>query len=398
MGISPFDLLHLTRKSLTANWVRSGLTLLGVFMGVGAVSTTLNIADIADATIEAQLAQRDKPFLVPYLFSEDGFFENRTLDQADQDYLKRSVPRIRSISSVSMVDYSATLQYRGNEAKDVQMFGVSENYVETTGRRMLAGRFFSQADYKQYRAVAIIDQKLATTLFRNKSPLNQAIFSDTLRFVIIGIVEAKPGGEMSRSAGTLWMPNTYAKSLSTGFDFSSLQISGFDLEEIPTLIERTKQALSRRYPKVTVEAYDNTSDLLAQRKIQRLAANALAIVGLVALAIGGVGIANITIAAVLERTKEIGIRRAIGATRLEIMVQFILEAVILSILGGAIAVGTVHFATQIVTSTLFPAPYRFSQRSASLAMGAAIAVGVGSSFLPALRATRVDIIAALRSD
>ncbi|MEB3292780.1 MAG: ABC transporter permease [Synechococcales bacterium] len=396
MGIPLFDLLNLTTKSLTANWVRSGLTLLGVFMGVGAVSTTLNIADIADAVIEEQLAQRDKPFLVPYLFGDE--LEDNRLGAKDQQYLKRMVPRIRSISSVTMVDYGATLQYRDRQAAEVQMFGVSENYVETTGRRILTGRFFSNADYQQYRAVAIVDQKLAQTLFRKESPINQAIFSNSLRFVIIGVVEAKPGGEMGQSGGTLWMPTTYANSISGGFNFSSLQISAFDLEEIPLLTEQTKQALSRLYPKATVEAYDNTSDLLAQRKTQRLAANALSIVGLVALAIGGVGIANITIAAVLERTKEIGIRRAIGATRLEIMVQFILEAVILSLLGGAIAIATVHFATQLVTTTLFPAPYRFSQRSTALAMGAAIAVGVGSSFLPALRATRVDIIAALRSD
>ncbi|MBD2330148.1 ABC transporter permease [Alkalinema sp. FACHB-956] len=397
MGISPFDLFYLTSRSLAANMVRSSLTLLGVFMGVSAVGTTLNIADIADSMIEEQLAQRDKPFVTPYLFSDDGSFDNNDLNQADQQYLKRSVPQIRSISFVNTVNYSATLQYLASEVKEVQIFGVSKNYIETTGRRMISGRFFSPADYAQYRAVAIIDQKLSTALFRKESPLNQAIFSDSQRLIVVGVVESKSGGELGRGGGSLWVPDTYASSLASEFTFSNLQISAFNIEDVPALTENIKQALSRRYPKATVETFDNTSDLLAQRQIQRLAANALAIVGLVALAIGGVGIANITIAAVLERTQEIGIRRAIGATRLEIMMQFILEAVILSILGGALAIGTVHCATQFVTSALFPAPYRFSHRNAALAMGAAITVGVGSSFLPALRATRVDIIAALRN-
>ena len=98
--------------------------------------------------------------------------------------------------------------------------------------------------------------------------------------------------------------------------------------------------------------YSNAEDLLKEQETQAIAARGLLIVGLVALAISGVGIANITVASVLERTKEIGIRRAIGATRLEIMAQFILEAITVSIAGGAIAVVSVHYGTQFITTTL----------------------------------------------
>ncbi|WP_414587609.1 ABC transporter permease [Scytonema sp. PCC 10023] len=108
--------------------------------------------------------------------------------------------------------------------------------------------------------------------------------------------------------------------------------------------------------------------------------------------------ANITIASVLERIEEIGIRRALGATQFEVMVQFILEALLLSIFGGTLAIISVHGLTQTATTVIIQAPYQFSLRNVALSMGAAVAVGVGSSFLPALKATKIDIIAALRSD
>jgi putative ABC transport system permease protein len=156
--------------------------------------------------------------------------------------------------------------------------------------------------------------------------------------------------------------------------------------------------LQLRYPQATVYIYSNAEDLLKEQETQAIAARGLLIVGLVALAIGGVGIANITVASVLERTKEIGIRRAIGATRLEIMSQFILEAIAVSVTGGAIAVVSVHYGTQFITTKMTQLPYTFSSQNAVLAMTAALGVGVGSSFFPALRATRINIISALRTD
>jgi putative ABC transport system permease protein len=118
-----------------------------------------------------------------------------------------------------------------------------------------------------------------------------------------------------------------------------------------------------------------------------------------ALIIGGVGIANITVASVMERTREIGLRRAIGATDLEVMAQFIAEIVTLSAIGGLGAIISVHILTQIATTTLFTnAPYKFKIENALLSMAAAFVVGVGAIFLPALRVTQIDVVQALRGD
>jgi putative ABC transport system permease protein len=114
------------------------------------------------------------------------------------------------------------------------------------------------------------------------------------------------------------------------------------------------------------------------------------------LLIGGVGIANITIAAVMERTPEIGLRRAIGATQADIMLQFILEATLLSLAGGVAAIITVHALTVMVANT-FELPYEFDSRTAVLSLSSALLVGVGAGFLPALRASQLDPVKALRN-
>ncbi|MBL1178889.1 ABC transporter permease [Pantanalinema sp. GBBB05] len=395
MAISFPDLVKLTWRSLQSDWVRSGLTGLGVYMGVAAVSATLNIADITHAQIEKKLAERDKPYIAPYLDTESGFDRAEITDD-DQAALKRTVPEIRSISSVSRVWVIQTVQFEGTEVKEVQTSGVSQNFIQTTGRRILQGRFFNPLDFAQYRPVAIVDQKLATILFKHQSPVNQPIYVQGNRLTVVGIVETKSAGqEYGRSSGVLWLPKPLAESFAS-FSWNTLQISPYRLEDMPILETKVKQILEKRHPHTTAFSDSNAQDLVKERELHQTSSKALAVVGLIALGIGGVGIANITVAAVLERTKEIGLRRAIGATRFEIMLQFILESVILSVLGGVTAIASVHGLTHLTTTTIIQAPYTFSWQNAALSMGAAIAVGVGSSFFPALRATQIDVVIALR--
>ncbi|MDX2096620.1 MAG: FtsX-like permease family protein, partial [Leptolyngbyaceae cyanobacterium bins.59] len=199
--------------------------------------------------------------------------------------------------------------------------------------------------------------------------------------------------------GTLWITQSMSKVLQSEGSWTVLRIGTHRLEDIRNLERKLEKFLEKQFPGAEVYIWDgNAKNLLKEKETLEIASRSLTVVGLIALAIGGVGIANITIASVLERTKEIGLRRAIGATEFDIMLQFILEAVLLSVLGGTAAIGTVHGLTHIVTTTIVEAPYEFSVSNAGWAMASAILVGVGSSFFPALRATHVDIVEALRGD
>jgi putative ABC transport system permease protein len=400
MGISVANLLVQTSRALFVNPVRSGLTMLGVFMGVAALNATLNVAAITEAQIQAKLAGRDKPYVSPYLNSQEEFSSEIRLTSEDEVALRQNIPSIRAMSSVSQISSIQFVQFEENKADSIDALGVSQNYIVTTGRKILQGRFFKPIDFAQYRPVAVIDQTLASTLFQEKSPLNQAIYTDNTRLVVIGVVESKSlGQDFDESSGQIWLSLSFASTIASDLNQSkTLQISAHKLEEMPALTEKVKQVLSQRHPQATVEASDNTADLLVEQSLQRTTSQALSGVGLIALSIGGVGIANITIASVLERIKEIGLRRALGATKRDVMLQFVLEAVLLSVVGGGLAIVSVHGLTQTVTTVWVQAPYQFSLQNAGWSMVAAIAVGVGASFLPALRATQVDIVASLRSE
>lgn len=365
-------------------------------MGVAAVSATLNIQSITNAQMKQKLAERDQPFVIPYLYSDS--FDTPQLGEADRLALKQAIPVIRSISSIGEVYTIRSVQFESQEVDNIQVQGVSPNYLETTGRKIVKGRFFAPIDFAEFRPVAILDEKLAATLFQGQDPIRQTIFAAGNRFTVIGVTQTKSLGIDFQTQGTLWLTEEFATALQGGFRSSNLQISPYELEDMKELRQKVEQVLQQRYPQMTVYLNDNASDLLAEKEMQKIAAGALAVVGLIALGIGGVGIANITIAAVMERTQEIGIRRAIGATQVEVMIQFILEAVLLSLVGGVSAIATVHGLTHVITAVAIPAPYEFSAQNTVLAMGSAVLVGVGSSFFPASRATKIDIVKALRSE
>jgi putative ABC transport system permease protein len=395
MTISARDLIAITVKSLYQDPVRSGLTLLGVFMGVAAVNATLNISSITNTQIEAKLSERDRPYMMPYLRTE-GSFGIEPLESEDKKVLEQSIQGIRSISSVSWLLLNR-VQFDDREITEIEFQGVSPNYIETTGRLILQGRFFSNADFAQYRPVAIIDRKLATLLFQGQNPLGQAIYAEGTRLIVIGVTETKTDGEDFETSGTVWIPQTFATVLGEESTFDVLQISPYFLEDMPKLKKRVEQVLGQRHPKTIVYMEDNAEDLLKEKELQSTASKALTLVGLIALLISGVGIANISIASVMERIKEIGLLRAIGATQTEVMTQFILEAVVLSLAGGAVAIVTVHGSMIMATTKIVQAPYEFKSQRAALSLGAALLVGVGASFFPAVRASRIDVIQALRA-
>ena len=396
MSISLLDLIATTFKSLYSNPLRSGLTMLGVFMGVTAVNATLNVGSITNAQIQAKLADRDKPYIIPYL-TPRGNFGAESLDKEDKLALQKNVSSIRSISSLSKI-FLGSVQFEDKVATEIESLGVSQNFTETTGRKILQGRFFNTADFAQYRPVVVIDQKLANLLFGGQKAVGENIYADGTRLTIVGVTETKTDGSDFESSGTIWLPQTFANVLRGGFTFGLLQIGSNKLEEIPQLKEQVEKILSQRHPKAIIYLQDNTEDLLREQELQETAAQALYMVAVIALFIGGVGIANISIASVMERMKEISIRRAVGARQIDIMMQFILEAALLSLVAGTAAIATVHGLTVIATTKFVQAPYQFSGHRAALSLGSALLVGVGASFLPALKASQVDVIQALRTN
>lgn len=378
--------------------MRSGLTTLGIFMGVAAVNATLNIEAITRAQIEEKLARRDNPFLNVAMYDPTGTKPAPELGEEDFVVMQREVPGIAGVSRRTQVFNFDQLRHQGQVVSDVDVAGVTVNYQATTGRQLLDGRFFQSVDFDEYYPVAVINTVLAEQLFPEGAPVGQGMFLDTIRLTVIGVVEAKQFRADRDPEGEVWLTQNYADAIAGRYTWGRTQIAIAELNQYQAVESGIETFLRSRYPGFEVSVWGNAEDLYREEQQQRTSTRILKGVGLLALVIGGVGIANITIAAVMERTREIGLRRAIGATDWEVMLQFIVEAALLSLIGGTAAIATIHGLTKVATTQVFEAPYTFRHQDAAISMGAAFVVGVGASFFPALRVTQIDVVQALRGE
>jgi putative ABC transport system permease protein len=391
MSLSVLDLIGISCDSLRGNLVRSALTTLGVFMGVTAVSATLQVRTISTEAIAQEMQKREAPQVQAFMWSRDG----RRLRIEDVEYLRSRLSGVQAVGTMAWVDYSGTVIFEQKEAT-AEVTAVSEELLQISGRSILEGRFFSETDFINYRPVAVIDRFLAEALFEGSSPIGKRIYWDGRLYIVIGTVDTKMRDQDDEPSGEMLMTTSLYAALTSRHNIGVISIRPQRIEEMGQLEEQVKTLLTQRYPGGDIYSWNNIDDILEQQKTLDMVSRALLAVGAVALLVGGVGIANITIAAVMERTPEIGLRRAIGATEGDIMFQFILEAAILSVCGGALAIGTVHGLTVLVANH-FELPYEFESKTAGLALGSALLVGVGAGFLPALQASKLDPVQALRS-
>ena len=392
MSLSLFDLLNITCNSLMGNPLRSTLTTVGVFMGVAAVNATLQVSNISSAVISEQLAKRDAPQVLLFALWDPVSGESALLRMEDLEFLQGRLSGVRAISAANWAGQTQTV-FQSQQANPT-MSAVSLGFLLTSGRRLLAGRFFTTADFENFRPVVVIDKFLADRLFKKANPIGERIYVDSRPYVVVGVLPTKVSED--EPTGLLLIPMSVYTSLTGNRRIYSIRLRPYSMKDFDILEKQAKELLQQRFPGKKFATGTNIEDIVEQQKTLEMVSQGLLAVGIIALLVGGVGIANISIASVMERTKEIGLRRAIGARQQDILLQFILEAVLLSLLGGIGAIGAVHGLTVVVAET-FKLPYKFEVTTAALSLGSAILVGVGAGFLPALRASQLDPVNALRS-
>jgi putative ABC transport system permease protein len=393
MSLSPIDLLKLTYLSLSGNLLRSALTCVGVFMGVSAVSATLQVGTISRAVVAKQLAEREAPQIVFYPDWQPNV-PYQTFRLEDMEFLRKRLVGWRAIDSIRWAG-QPEISF-GDRQANPEMYSVSEHFLETSGRSLVAGKFFTQTDLRSFRSVVIIDQILAENLFADRDAVGKRIYINYRPYFVRGVMETKLRYEGEEPQGELIIPLSLHIALTGTRSIEAILIRPNQAEKIALIEEQTKKLLKQRFPDRVFGSFSNIEDIKEQQDTLLMVSRSLLAVGAIALLVGGVGIANITIATVMERTTEIGLRRAIGATQADIMLQFILEAALLSLIGGILAIGSVHGITIMVADT-FKLPYKFDPPTAGLALGSALLVGVGAGFLPALQASQLDPVKALRS-
>ena len=394
MGLSIISLVGLSCRSLLGNPVRSFLSGIGVFMGVAAVNATLQVGNISRAVIEQQLAERDAPQIRIFPDWNPITKDRAQLTLEDLKILKKQLESLQFISGINwMGDQPVIFQ---NQQANPYAIATTIDFLNTSGRKLVAGRGFTSNDFETYQPVIIIDQFLADKLFKKRNPLGQSIYVNFRPYTVIGIVDTKQSQE-EEPTGYLYVPMAIYSTMTGRKNIRTMSLRPYNIEDLEPLGEQARKILEQRFPGYKFGAWNTIEDILEQQKTLDSVSKALLVVGAIALMVGGVGIANITIASVIERTPEIGLRRAVGATQLDIMLQFILEAAILSLIGGTIAIITVHGAT-VVVAEQFKLPYQFERQTAVFSLSSAILVGVGAGFFPALRASQLDPVKALRGE
>ncbi|XDE63903.1 ABC transporter permease [Arthrospira platensis BEA 1257B] len=396
MSLSIFNLLGLSCQSLMGNPLRSTLSAIGVFMGVAVVTATMQVRNISEAVIEQQMNERESPIL--YLWISDhqsGKVQSFTMD--DVEFLNNNLQGITKVMTLRFVWWIDSVQFQDRTGHPEVAIAVTPEYQQVSGRRIIKGRFFNSTDVEQYLSVAIVDDVLANHLFDNMDPINQRVYIENRPYTIVGVIESKDIFPSMQRQGLLMIPLSLDMAITGNLQLDELMIGIQDLDNVDQIKTQAISILQKRIPTQQYGDWVNITDILEQRETLASISQALLVVSIIALLVGGVGIANVTIAAVIQRTPEIGLKRAIGATRFEIMLQFILEVVIISLGAGILAIATVHGVT-IMVSQQFNLPYTIDYNTAKLSLTSSLIIGVSSALFPAIRASKIEPVQALKGD
>ncbi len=389
---------------LGANKLRSFLTMLGVIIGVGAVIIAIAIGEGSRQAVAESIQKLGTNVLTVFPGSQRrggisfGGGTSTTLKLADADAILRGAPSVKAVSPT--VNRNGTIKYANkNDSKAIT--GTGTDYPTISNHVVAQGRYFNAAEVRSQRRVAVVGSGVAKDIFDKASPLGKTIKINGQGFQVIGVFKEKGGTGFRNPDDAVYVPVTTAMRRLFGLEsVNSLSVQARTLglmdrarTEVEDVIRRKHRIASGAASDVTVFSQ---SDLAATQDAQQdTFGRLITYLAIVSLVVGGIGIMNIMLVSVTERTREIGIRKAIGARRADILTQFLLEALFLSLVGGLIGVAFGFFGSNVV-SEQNGWRVTVSSSTVTLAFSFSAVVGVFFGFYPALKASNLSPIEALR--
>ncbi len=396
--------LSMAIRALRRNLLRTLLTMLGIIIGVGAVIAMVSIGNGAKAQVEAQIASLGQNVIMILSgqvtrggFSM-GFGSAPTLTKGDYEALRSETDSVRGVSPEvrSFVQIAA-----GNQNLNTQVFGVGEDYIEIRAWPLRSGSNFTETDVRNAAKVAVIGQTTATTLFGDSDPVGQVVRIKNAPFTIVGALAPKGMAMMGNDQDDIILvPYTSAMVRLTGATtFRSFLVQAAGPGDMARTQEEIVELLRQRHrigPDRDDDFMVRTQEEIAAMatSTSRIMTVLLGAIAGVSLLVGGIGIMNIMLVSVTERTREIGLRLAVGARSRDILWQFLIEAVVLSVAGGLLGIGLGVGGARAVSAN-FGWTTLVSAQSIVLAFAFSAAIGVFFGFYPARQASRLDPIEAL---
>ena len=382
--------------ALRANRLRSLLTMLGVIIGVAAVVILVAIGSGAKAEVEKQVEGLGSNLIlvVPGSLEIGGAPSASRLELTDVELLGRAVGDAYAVATTVQ---SGELVRVGDKEVFTTINGTNETVVNVFDRPIARGRYISAADVDTRRRVAVLGSSSARKLFGDVDPIGRQITIAGVRFRIVGtFIDVGSTFGVDRNA-EIHVPVTSAQRLFGVERIDALAVKAPTIDSIPAIQKRILDALAEKYPGDKFSAVTQTQILGTIGQILGLLTLVLAAIAAISLLVGGVGVSNIMLVSVRERTREIGLRKALGARQRDILVQFLIEAVLLTSIGGLIGIA-LGVSASLAASALSPLPAQISWWSPLLAFGVSAGVGIFFGVAPARRAGRLDPVVALRTE
>jgi len=407
--------IRIALRALRKNKMRAGLTVLGVVIGIAAVTTMVSVGQSASDLVQGQFETLGTNMIVIIPGSRrqgavhGGRGSHPTLTADDCDAMMEECPSVLAASPI--VGAGGQVIYGNTNWRPRELVGVGTEYLTVRNWSLRHGGFFTRRDIASAAKVCVIGHTLVAKLFQTTNPLGKSIRINNIPFRIIGILETKGANLVGDDQDNIVMaPHTTVKKRLRGGTFDNVDVilaSARTMDRMKDAENEIRQLLLERHDIPPGEPADfevkNTTEIAnVLGIITGTMTLLLASIAGISLLVGGVGIMNIMLVSVTERTREIGIRLAVGARGRDILRQFLIESVLLSTVGGVIGfllgVGASIAVTKVINSlmTTVEWPTVVSLQAAVVAIAFAGAVGVFFGYYPARRASRLDPIEALR--
>ncbi len=398
-------ILKIALRALARNKLRSGLTMLGIIIGVGAVIAMVGVGQGAQTQVQSQIANMGTNLLVVMAGSPNqggvrtGFSGVKTLVVEDMGAILRECPAVKTaapgVQSRGQVIY-------GNQNWSTSITGTSPEYFEVRSWPIKDGASFDDAQVERAANVAVLGTSVQNALFGAEDPIGKTIRIKNIPFTVIGITSSKGQSSYGQDQDdVIHLPYTTVQKKITGTTWLNMIHVQAIAQDATALAQQQIEVLLRERHRIR-QGEDNDFNVRNLADVAQLAEESgrvmtllLGSIASVSLIVGGIGIMNIMLVSVTERTREIGIRMAIGATESDVQRQLLIEAVVLSLLGGILGI-IIGVASSNIISKVLRWPTSISPVAIVVAVFFSIGVGIFFGFYPARKAARLDPIEALR--